>query len=1260
MSIAANETGGKQTTRPPKPAYVLTHDLGDEPDAWTVRENLHDILARELVGPLHGEEEVIEASPKTAYLVGVIAPAKLKRPKDDDPESRDLVDDSAEDGSDLGDARDADDGRGVPITAVEDSGAGADEDTVDDEPQRRGLMIPASMGLRFQVPADLAEFTVTASWGVYHPAKRKLEEDAAERPRGPRYQRTPVAVAQRIRPAELTPGETRDFPLLDDVVLRVDCYPERRGGADRLLVEVVLCNDTVAPRTIPINAWLFQARLDVAADATADPAPFLPVSDVLTDDRYEPEDELRRLNLQYRDRLQFALGRTCSVDWTEVPDTRRASRLWTTWLPVSETPQTTVGEADDSGVVLDMVKLAKATREQLRGWLTPVVDGYAAWLDGRETAGRELPTAQLREDAGELVTEARRVLGQIRAGLDHLLDERDDEPVRCFRFMNEVMAEQRIQTQAVELRSRQPELSIDAARAEVRDKKGEKAHSWRAFQLAFILMQLPLLTDPAAPGRSSELLAKTQLLFFPTGGGKTEAYLGLAAYTFAIRRRQGVLDTADGQLDGRTGVGVLMRYTLRLLTAQQFQRATAMVCAAELIRRDHPDLWSDEPFRIGLWVGLSVSPKRWEDANEQLTRAHAGTGSRLSVLQVERCPWCATRIEAGDLRSDEATRRVRVFCGDQLGECPFSRGATDEGLPVLTVDEEIYRLAPDFLIATVDKFARLAREGEAAALFGYVREKCEKHGYVHHDYVPCSLQPGSKHKGGGSVRPVPRLRPPDLIIQDELHLITGALGTTVGLFEAAVDVLCSWRDRAGNQVRPLVVASTATARNATGQVTALYGRGTTVFPPQVLDVGRTYFSAEQEITPASPGRRYVGISTTGVRLTAAEIRVSEILLAGGQLMLERAGAVADPYLTLVAYFNATRELAGMARYLADDVQTLLRKGRPWSSLPRRFGTTGRGLHVAELTSRVSSREITSTLDQMKVGFDPAFDSHAARVAAAEASKTGGTVPRREVAPYDAVLATSMLQVGVDVGRLGLMVMVGQPKNTAEYIQASSRVGREADKPGLVVSLGNWARPRDLAHFEQFRHYHETFYSQVEALSVTPYSATNLDRGLDGVLVSAARVRQADRADGLSPEKHAGKVEQEEEFLRDLAETLVARMTPAAEHDDAAVEAARIRLANRIDQWLKRLHFVRGQRKALYYERVAVAKEGEAAPLLVSAEDHKAGVHVRDEPPFVVANSMREVQPEINLLVSPLEERLYRSPVPGEPVWKFPPEKGAGS
>lgn len=1208
-------------------------DLLHEPDerSWTARENLVDLLERQLLGPLRGEDEVVEDPPDTLYLVGRIAPVRLTGSR---PPSQVEADEEPDVGDDLA-ARDQ---RGVPVAADEEAGASGDEDGEqhEDAPQRRGLMIPASMGLRFQVPRDIDAVTVHASWGTYDPFK--TEQTTASGAAIRHFRRTHHDVPVRVPIATLTADTTHAFPVDGDIVLRVDVMDD----GDRRLVEVALCNDRESTRPIPVNAWLYQTKL--AVDAGGAPV-FLPVRDALVDADPTVDVELRRLQLQYRDRLEFAHGRICSADWAEAPGTRRATSVWTTWLPTSETPQTRAVEIDEA--VLNMEALSRSDAGALDAGLRPVVEQYASWLDQQATAAEGLPE-HLRSTAVDAVQIARLVAQQLRSGLDYLLG--DEEAQRCFHFMNRVMADQRIQSQVGELRARDPRLGRAEARRQVLKDKGVLAHSWRTFQLAFVLMQLESIGRPTTPRRSGDN-AKVELIFFPTGGGKTEAYLGLAAFTFAMRRRQGVIETEDGAIDGRSGVAVLMRYTLRLLTSQQFQRATALICAAELARRDAPEIWGNEEFRIGLWVGTDVSPKRVAEAAKELENVNEGRGYRLTVLQIQRCPWCGEKVSGKDVKVDTAAGRVYVRCGDQDGECPFSEGGrVPDGIPVLTVDEEIYRLAPAFVIATVDKFARLAREGQAGALFGYVQRRCDRHGYVHEDDQGCQVKDMHPAKDGlpkAYVRAVDRLRPPDLIIQDELHLITGALGTTVGLFEAAIDVLATWRNAEGQRVRPLIVASSATVRNAADQVKALYGRNLTVFPPQVIDAGKTFFSEDVPISEKDPGRRYVGVSTTGVRLTAAEIRVAEVLLAGGQLMLDTSGDCADPYLTLVGYFNATRELAGMARYLADDVQTALSKGRRWTGVPRRFGTDYGSLNVAELTSRIASAQITSTLDEMGRTFSAAHDSTQAKAEARKRRDGGAKLAGRTENPFDVVLATSMLQVGVDVSRLGLMLVVGQPKNTAEYIQASSRVGRDAKRPGLVVTLGNWARPRDLAHFEQFRHYHETFYAQVEALSVTPFSVTSMDRGVAGMLVAAARVLHAPRPDGLSGEKSAGRVDMHWTSLEDIVALLVERIREAG--GDPAASAAKSRFDGLLGNWKKRRDAMKAKHLGLVYEK---ATENKDAALLISPENAVGDAVSGSEPPFIVPNSMREVQAEINLLVSPLAERLFSAATTGGPTWEI--------
>lgn len=1228
------------TTRPPQKPYELNHEL--DGSSFMVRENLADILERELLGPIHGPEEILPFSPRSQYLVGHIAPVKLtgKALKDGEsesvPERGHIVEARMDDDA----AREQ---RGVPAFAADETTSDAEDDDQEDRTPKQGLMIPASMGLRFQVPADLSSFTVTASWGTYS----TVETDQVTKAGRPirHYQRTPVEEPRTITLADLTPGKTATITLRDSICLRVDRYDDSQFG--RVLVEIALCNDRETPMPIPVNMWLFQTQLRVNAGGAE---VFLPVRDALEQDWPEHDDEVKRLNLQYRNRLEFAIGRTCSVDWVARNGSRRAAEVSTTWLPVAETPQTRARSVKDAKLSMDA--LSTATPEGLKAGLAPLVSGYGAWLDEQGATAKSLPS-HLQETAEAVLWDAAQARQRLADGLEHIAS--DTEALRCFQFMNRVMRDQRIASQVAALRASDPTVTIEQAQAAVA-ARGAGAASWRPFQLAFILMQLGALTDPTAQFRSADHLARVELLFFPTGGGKTEAYLGLAAYTFAIRRRQGLVSSTDGQLDGRDGVAVLMRYTLRLLTAQQFQRATTLMCAAELARRDNEDIWGTEPFRIGLWVGTDVSPKRFEEADEQLTKANEYGSHRLTVLQIQRCPWCGTPITAAQVKTDATVRQVFVYCGDDLARCPFAKGgAVSGGLPVLTVDEEIYRLTPAFVIATVDKFARLAREGEAASLFGYVSRRCGRHGYVHPDYSNCDItttHPASKYgHPAATVQTVNRLRPPDLIIQDELHLITGALGTAVGLFEAAVETLSSWETPDGKPVRPLIVASTATVRNAQDQVRGLYGRQVEIFPPQVLDVADTYFSQEVPISRENPGRRYLGVSAQGVRLSSAEIRLAEVLLLAGQLLFDRAGSAADPYMTLVGYFNATRELAGMARYIADDVANRVGNPRKDSGFPKRYGAAFGNLHTAELTSRIASAEIGRTLDRLGLEFDPNFDTTAAVQARIAAIRDNKKAPGRKEAPFDVVLATSMLQVGVDVQRLGLMLVVGQPKNTAEYIQASSRVGRDPSaRPGLVVALGNWARPRDLAHFEQFKTYHDTFYAQVEALSVTPYSPTSLERGIDGLLVSVARVLQAPVADGLSPERSAWRIKEQPEVVEALAERLKTRIAAAAQNEDTAKRASDL-LVNRIDRWNQRAKRAAEMSKTLVYERTG---EGDKyLPLIISPENARASVGGSSEAPFVIANSMREVQPEINVLVSPVSERLFARAPEGAPKWTLP-------
>ena len=629
-----------------------------------------------------------------------------------------------------------------------------------------------------------------------------------------------------------------------------------------------------------------------------------------------------------------------------------------------------------------------------------------------------------------------------------------------------------------------------------------KNRSWRPFQIAFILLNMPGVTKLDHPERGEGPDALADLLFFPTGGGKTEAYLGLSAYTMGLRRLQGVI---AGRV-GDEGMAVLMRYTLRLLTIQQFQRATALICACESIRRKSLEKgdgrWGKTPFRIGLWVGRRTTPNRTDDAAEAIKqlRGNQYGGSGLgSPYQLTACPWCGSAIEGGkhlDAKPyPHGSARTLTYCGDKFGQCLFSRRqAPDEGLPVVVVDEEIYRRLPTLLIATVDKFAQMPWKGEVQMLFGQVNGVCERHGFKSPEIEDSTFHPRSK-AGLPSAKLLehPPLRPPDLIIQDELHLISGPLGTLVGLYETAIDKLCTWEVN-GKPVRPKVIASTATIKNADVQVRSLFLRTVNVFPPPGLDVRDNFFSVQREPTDEDFGRLYIGVCSPGRRLKAVLIQVYVSMLCSAQALYEKYGKAVDPWMTVVGYFNSMRELGGMRRLVDDSIFTRTRK-QDRRGLAKRYLS---GEYLAELTSRMRSEEIPQILDKLESIFDPEAEELRRQ---AFKKKDYKNVPKK---PLDVLLATNMISVGVDVSRLGLMVVAGQPKATAEYIQATSRVGRAF--PGLVCTVFNWARPRDMSHYETFEHYHATFYKHVEPLSVTPFSPGALQRGLAGLLVSMVRLR----------------------------------------------------------------------------------------------------------------------------------------------------------
>lgn len=1190
-------------------------------DAEYVRELLQIAVSDDLLGPAGGPNEIIKGmSVRDRYLVGKLAPR--------DTAQRGLeiaVDvESANDGLEKADPKTSNPELSSPQQIGDESESNEETDSVSNQ-----SLVPSSVGLTFCVAGDVGEVSVEARWGSYRRLGADEMEDEVDPESGKRRPKPKMWEREHC-------GGTVVLPILEGpvgnlvpdqnhpgVVVQGVIRPPQAGKTERVIT-LFLLNAQHEPEVNRDSAWIFQPELVVCAtEKSAQKAVFhrRPLSEALGNDA-----ELDALEMVYRNRVEFAVGHGISVHAiASADDPQLAVAVRTQVIPsyevqVTETPGNRPGDrAAQRGLVqdglLDMKTLASLERDELVAALERLATDYALWIDeqrariGNDIVGHE-------GAANDALDRCLAVQKRLLEGVETL--RTNDDALAAFRFANHAMAIQRVRSSYSLAVRRKEECTLE--QHDIPSKR-----TWRPFQLAFLLLSIPSLTDPNHDDRTQPGEAHADLLWFPTGGGKTEAYLGVAAFAMAIRR----LQSKVGGYDGSRGLSVIMRYTLRLLTLQQFQRATALLCAMEDIRRtaftEGDKRLGAEPFTIGLWVGNKNTPGTTEDsasAIEAIRNPDRNRAGLASPAQLTTCPWCGSEVAPGrDIEVDVLRRRTILYCGDKMSRCPFSKGQSSAqahpGLPVTVVDEELYLRPPSMLIATVDKFAMMAWRGRVRTLFGRADRECPRHGLLGPDADCTGNHPAHKGLPATKARDIDPLRPPDLIIQDEFHLISGPLGTMVGLYESAVDELCTWKLE-NCAIRPKIIASTATVRKAREQVQNVFMRQVAVFPPSGLDVEDNYFSRQRPVADQS-GRRYLGICAPGSSRPSVLIRVYTAFLTAAQELFDRFGDVADPYMTMVGYFNSLRELGGMKRLAEDDVQ--FRAFRVQMSDVDRPGLAQRNIkNIRELTSRVSNHDIPEYLDQLEVKFKAEYNQSLERYV------TRWTAD--EARAIDLVLATNMLSVGVDVNRLGVMAVNGQPKGTAEYIQATSRVGRA--HPGLVCTVLTWARPRDLSHYETFEHYHATFYKHVEAQSVTPFSPRALDRGLTGSMLSLMRLEH----ESFGPNKGAGSLQSPGQAeMASTVDILVRRAWNVSESADIKNHTEKA-LKSRADHWAKEVQ--KGGR-ILAYERRGSEKD-KMVNLI-----KPPGVNSWDD--WTVPQSMREVEPGVRLVMYPggLEESVDWQP-----------------
>jgi hypothetical protein len=824
-----------------------------------------------------------------------------------------------------------------------------------------------------------------------------------------------------------------------------------------------------------------------------------------------------------------------------------------------------------------LARLAEGDGSGLRAALADLPVLYGIWIDAERIKLSGLPTRR-RETGERLVAEMETAKFRIANGIE--LVATDAKARKAFGFMNFAVAM--------------------AARRRIAGATGDPnaldEPQWRPFQLAFVLLNMAGLIDRTHVDRET-----ADLLFFPTGGGKTEAYLGLAALVIAHRRLSG-----SGVLGA--GVAVIMRYTLRLLTLDQLARAAGVVCALELMRTDAKNVdergrrvLGDWPIEIGLWVGSDASPNKLggKGKSDETTavgriRRYRNGRDKRAPAPLKACPWCGTEFTPSSFActpNEHVPTNLEIRCVNT--DCDFSR---NRPLPVLTVDEPIYRRLPAFLIATVDKFAALPWVGETGAFFGHVDRFADGVGFYG------AAEPGEGRPLGNGWS----LDPPDLIIQDELHLIAGPLGTVAGLYEAAIDQLAS-RGSGENRVRPKIVASTATVRRAADQIAALFDRSnTSIFPPPGIDRVDSFFARTVPST-TNPARLYLGIAAQGRGPKLVFLRSLTTLVAAAQAAYDanvppdaKGKNPADPYMTALCYFNALRELGGARRIVEDEVRD---RAARYGAQRRRVEPpdspfADRAIkEPMELTSRVSTDEVAKAKQRLEAIFG------------------------RDAETVDVALATNMISVGLDITRLGLMVVQGQPKTAAEYIQATSRVGRDHIRPGLVLAVLNLHKPRDRMHFEQFGQFHRTFYRAVEATSVTPWAARALDRALAAVVVAAARHVDA----ALTPDAAVNELKNNV-GVRNLVRDSIVDRAP-----ERMIAGGRVALAALIDDILD-AWIGTADEQAAGGNAFAYAKKKSPHRLLHMPLEPEIGNLPEPHRRFVAGRSMRDVEPNVTLKV----------------------------
>lgn len=955
--------------------------MGKYSDFYQARQTVLDIVNQDLLGPVYSDE-VINEPPTSYYIMGKLYP------KTD-----------------------------VDMTLDENT-TGTELSNIDEDSSLASANVrePRAMGVTVTVKPNVSQLRVSFKYAIYNPYS--LEEAKANNLPLDRYtalveqanekERSRMTFWKRIPQSfdcVIPCDESYVTEIVNGIFLKVFYHKASETG--NKVLTIVVTNERLVlgeERNLASASTLFQPELLI--EALDESTPFTEVGRQVA---MTASAELLQLDMLYMNNRCYAQGHGCSVIWDL--DNEEPHFIKTAFVPTFNLQQMKANEIEGNPV-FNMHYLHTAEKDEVIQNLRNFIALYAAWIEDQESISKSEKYASFSTSAKTNIDTCNKILNRIRHSIDLLADQESNTAWLAFKYANEAMYMQRCKT----IEKSKGTSAIDPQKI-----------NWYPFQLAFILLEIASFVEPNGEDRKL-----VDLLWFPTGGGKTEAYLGIAAFEIFFRRLSNPHNC--------NGLTIIMRYTLRLLTIQQFERASMLICACELLRKKY-SIPGDE-ITIGLWVGNNFTPGTLDEADRVLTKilstGQIGHGD-TDPCQVKICPWCGEKLHPRNYRVDFAQTRLVISCPNE--DCHYHNAP----LPIRLVDQEIYAHRPTFLVATVDKFAQIAIQEKVAALFS------------------------------GDTNDLP----PELIIQDELHLISGPLGTMTGIYEAAITKICENQGRIAK-----VVASTATIRNASKQILALYGRDYNQFPPQGLSADDSFF-AKLATPDERPARFYAGIMGVGTTFTTTLIRVYAAWLFASRYLVDLgySDEVIDNFWTLTGYFNSIRELGATQTQIVDDIQSRYRYLKENKFKDKYADYSGRNTYElsVELTSRMSNDEISQVIQEdLKRPYKK--DDH------------------NQV--YDFVLASNMISVGVDVGRLGTMAVAGQSKTNAEYIQATSRVGRT--NPGLVFTVYNANRSRDRSHYEQFSRYHSALYRYVEATSLTPFSDRARDRGLQALFITLCR------------------------------------------------------------------------------------------------------------------------------------------------------------